>query len=526
MATAHFQGLSSALHFGLLGIGSFFGSFFILGHVKADDNARYIVHFKEGSHAEVRNAIYTARGNVRHQIHSMNAVAIDATQAGAQQLLTNKDVAKVELDLKRYPLALVTASTGAPYQVGQMVPYGISMVQANQLPSVDANAANRKICIIDSGLDRAHEDLSGNAMTGEFDSGTGWWYLDENHHGTHVAGTIAAINNSGVGVVGVNPNKKIKLHIVKVFGANGWAYSSSLAAAANKCKAAGANVISMSLGGPGFSSAENTAFDNLAKAGILLVAASGNDGNTAVSYPAGYTSVISVGAVNETRQWASFSQFNNKVELAAPGVGVYSSVPTGKGKETSLVFASKPVTVGQMDGSPKKSVSAAVSDFGTGSSINAAVRGKICLIQRGTIDFALKVKNCQNSGGVGAIVYNNVAGGFTGTLGSTVTAIPSLTVSNTDGAAIKAKLGLSATLKVGTSNYAYYDGTSMATPHVAGVAALVWSYFPTCTAAQLRISLDLSALDLGSAGRDVKFGYGLVQAKTAYDRIKAKGCGK
>jgi subtilisin family serine protease len=78
---------------------------------------------------------------------------------------------------------------------------------------------------------------------------------------------------------------------------------------------------------------------------------------------------------------------------------------------------------------------------------------------------------------------------------------------------------------VKATNYAYYDGTSMATPHVSAVAALVWSYFPQCSAAQLRSSLDKSALDLGAAGRDVKYGFGLVQAKAAYDRIKSQGCG-
>lgn len=522
MATAHFQRITSALNFGLLGL----TSFFMAGHAKADEHGRYIVHYKDGAHAEVRSAIVHARANVRQQIHSMNAVAIDASKTGVQELLRNKEVGKVELDLKRYPLALVTAATGSPYQVGQLVPYGLALVQANQLPSGDANAMNRKICIIDSGVDRAHEDLNGNTMTGEYDPGSGWWYSDENQHGTHVAGTIAAMNNSGVGVVGIAPNRKIKLHIVKVFGAKGWAYSSSLTAAANKCRAAGANVISMSLGGTGFSSAENSAFDALAKAGILLVAASGNDGNTARSYPAGYASVISVGAVNENKQWASFSQYNSKVELSAPGVGVISTIPMGKGNEMSLMFANNMLTVGKMTGSANKAATAAVADFGLGSATNSAMRGKICLILRGTVDFATKVRNCQNSGGVGAIVYNNAAGGFTGTLGSAVTAIPSLTVSNTDGALIKARLGQSATIKVGTSNYAYYDGTSMATPHVAGVAALVWSYFPTCTAAQMRTSLQLGALDLGTTGRDVKYGYGLVQAKVTYDRIKTKGCGK
>lgn len=87
-------------------------------------------------------------------------------------------------------------------------------------------------------------------MQDKKDTGTGWWYNDGDGHGTHVAGTIAGVNNPGTGVVGVLPNKKIKLHIVKVFAADGdWAYSSTLASAAKQCGRAGANVISMSLGG-------------------------------------------------------------------------------------------------------------------------------------------------------------------------------------------------------------------------------------------------------------------------------------
>jgi subtilisin family serine protease len=118
-----------------------------------------------------------------------------------------------------------------------------------------------------------------------------------------------------------------------------------------------------------------------------------------------------------------------------------------------------------------------------------------------------------------------VSGGFEGTLGGSVTAIPSVTVSNTDGASLKTQLGQSATVAVRRSSYAYYSGTSMATPHVSGVAALVWSYFPSCTGNQIRATLGKSALDLGTAGRDTRFGYGLVQARAAYDRIRAVGCG-
>ena len=152
--------------------------------------------------------------------------------------------------------------------------------------------------------------------------------------------------------------------------------------------------------------------------------------------------------------------------------------------------------------------------------------GKVCLIQRGTYDFATKVSNCQASGGLGAVIYNNAAGGFGGTLGTTVTSIPSVTASDVEGAAMKNQLGQNATVAVAPTSYAYYDGTSMATPHVSAVAALVWARNLGCTAAQLRTSLNLSAQDLGTVGRDTKYGHGLVQAKAADDRIKARGCGK
>jgi subtilisin family serine protease len=198
----------------------------------------------------------------------------------------------------------------------------------------------------------------------------------------------------------------------------------------------------------------------------------------------------------------------------------------GTGVDTALTVGSTHYASSAMDGSPVKTATAPLADFGIGDTVDTTVSGKVCLIQRGTIDFATKVTNCQNSGGVGAIVYNNVAGSFSGTLGTTVTTIPSLTASDTDGAAMKTQLGQSATVAVKASNYGYFDGTSMATPHVSAVAALVWSYFPSCTGAQIRTSLDNSALDLGAAGRDTRYGYGLVQAKAAYDRIKALGCGK
>lgn len=496
-----------------------------LSPAHAADTTRVIVAFKPGAAASVKAAVAAARGNVKQEITGMDAMAVEVPSQALNGLARNPNVQYVEPDELRYALALDTPSTGTPYATGQKVPYGIGMVQADQFSTQDQSS--RKVCIIDSGYDRNHEDLSaGTNVTGEYDAGTGWWYTDENHHGTHVAGTIAALNNANKGVVGVNSNGSLKLHIVKVFGAAGWAYSSTLATAANKCKAAGAHIISMSLGGARSNRTEQRAFDSLYAGGILNIAAAGNDGTSALSYPAGYSSVVSVAAIDQNKAWATFSQFNTKVELAAPGVGVLSTVPMNSGSNSALSVGSTVYAPGGMDGSPRGTVSAPLADFGLGSSAAAGtMTGKVCLIQRGTVDFATKVSNCQASGGVGAIVYNNAAGGFGGTLGTTVTTIPSVTASDTEGAAMKLQLGQTATLAVTPASYAYYDGTSMATPHVSAVAALVWSRNLNCTAAQLRSSLTKSAQDLGTAGRDTKFGFGLVQAKAADDRIKSRGCG-
>lgn len=488
----------------------------------AADNARVIVGFKAGASANGKAAIAAVGGNEMLDLAAINATAADIPAKALNGLRNNPHIEFVEEDSKRFPTALTTPSTGTPYQLGQQVPYGIAMVQADQLP--DTYASNRALCIIDSGIDLAHEDLHGNQVTGNTNPGTGAWYTDELHHGTHVAGTIAAINNAGVGVVGVNPGRQLNLHIVKVFGAEGWAYTSTLIAAANKCGAAGANVISMSLGGDAPSIAEERAFDGLAKRGVLSVAAAGNDGNSSQSYPAGYPSVMSIGALDQNKQIASFSQFTSKVELAAPGVQVLSTVPMGSARAATLTVGATAYAPIAMDGSPVATVTAPLADFGLGTATNAAMAGKVCLIMRGSITFAAKVLNCQASGGLGAVVYNNVTGGLSGTLGGTVTNIPSVGVSNTEGASLLAKLGQPAALGVIATNYALYNGTSMATPHVSAVAALVWSYFPRCSAGQIRSTLNKTALDLGAPGRDPYYGYGLVQARAAYDRLRNLGC--
>lgn len=485
---------------------------------EANDNRYWVVfrQFEPGAADTVRRA----GGRIARQLPQVGAVAAYLPPKVAEALARQPNVLRVERDARRYLMA-------------QSTPYGIPMVQADQLSF--AGAANTTVCIIDSGYYLGHEDLPSDSsmVTGTNDAFAGLWNQDGDGHGTHVAGTIAALTNS-VGVLGVMPNGNLKLHIVRVFDdAGNWAYSSDLVAALAVCRNNGANVVNMSLGGPVPTVTEQTAFQNAYDAGVLSVAAAGNDGTTALSYPASYTSVISVAAVDSSKVVATFSQKNAQVELAAPGVSVESTVPYQDG---SLTVDGVTYTAYSMEFATRTAgISAPLVDGGYCASSDAGWSGKMVLCKRGsgdgsTISFATKVQNVKTGGGAGAVVYNNVPGGFTGTLGSPID-LPAVSISQADGEFLIAnKLGVSATL-VSTivepaSGYAPFNGTSMATPHVAGVAALVWSLKPACTNAQIRAALQSTAEDLGAPGRDNSYGYGLIQAKAAHDHLTVNPCGK
>ncbi len=150
----------------------------------------------------------------------------------------------------------------------------------------------------------------------------------------HCAGTIAAIGNNGKGVVGVIPNADttsgIKLHIGKGLNDSGSGSSAGVVAAVVDCVAKGANVISMSLGGGGYSNSESSTYEDIyLNDDVLIIAAAGNGGNSGLSYPASYPSVMSVAAVDSNENRASFSQYNEQVEISGPGVGVRSTIPGG-----------------------------------------------------------------------------------------------------------------------------------------------------------------------------------------------------
>ena len=472
-----------------------------------------------------RGATTAAGGIVVQELARQGSVVALLSDEGAARLQADPEVERVEPDYRRYPQA-------------ETKPYGITMVQADDAFFVaHPTTSNSMVCIIDSGYQAAHEDLadvlpSGSTITGTQNAGTGNWYEDSCGHGSHVAGTISALGGNDVGVLGVNSNGAVNLHIQKVFNGSacGWSYASDLVSAVNNCVFAAQQaqkwmVISMSLGGGGNVPTEDAAFQAAYDAGYLPVAAAGNDGISVMSYPAAYASVMSVAAVDSTGAAASFSNFSVDVEIAAPGVDVLSSTP----------FAPVGLTVGTgtwagsaVTGAAAVNATGVLVDGGYCQTANSAWLSKLVLCKRGSpnttsVTFATKAARVKTGGGVGVIIFNDQPGALSGTLLPSTSTLPVIALSDVDGAAALQVVGSAAQLTSGGigNGYEYYSGTSMATPHVSGVAALIWGLLPNRSAAQVRQALTSSALDLGAPGRDVHYGYGLVQAKAAYDALLA-----
>ena len=188
-----------------------------------------------------------------------------------------------------------------------------------------------RVSIIDTGIDRAHVDLlnkvqgcaSAVAAIGVVTNGT---CSDDNLHGTHVAGTVAAHTGNGLGVAGTAPDAQ--LAICKALNAAGVGFVTDIAACIDwSWRTAGAKIISMSLGAEEGTSTEERAVKNAHAAGVLIIAAAGNGYDAAPNYPAYYPEVMSVASFNQAGAISDFSTCNSDVEIAAPGEDIWSTFP-------------------------------------------------------------------------------------------------------------------------------------------------------------------------------------------------------
>jgi subtilisin family serine protease len=304
-----------------------------------------------------------------------------------------------EPDLRVSAAALPNDPFFIPYQWDKWVMY------ADQAWDVDSGSMDVKVAVVDEGCDYRHPDLAGDFKNGELgydfigndnDPAPDDPGIPESFHGTHVAGIIAATRNNNVGIAGWS---LVQLLAVRVLNDSGSGTTDVVASGIRWATDHGARIINMSLVSTSSSTPLEQACQYAAQAGVVIVAASGNDGQEAVGYPAALSECIAVGATSTYSRLSSYSNYGAEQELVAPGDTILSCVPGG--------------------------------------------------------------------------------------------------------------------------NYGWAWGTSMAAPQVSGVAALVLAKNWGLSAAQVRAVLDASAIDMGVGGRDIQYGYGLVNAKRAVDLAAA-----
>ena len=343
---------------------------------------RVLIGFKQRPGLAERELVTAAGGKIRYFYHLIPAIAAAVPEQAIVGLRANPRVTHVHLDGRVYAIDLELDNT-----------WGVARIGAGTVHAYN-KGTGVKVAVLDTGIDYNHPDLDANYKGGyDFVNGDPD-PMDDNGHGTHVAGTIAAEDND-IGVVGVAP--EAHLYALKVLDETGAGYWSDVIAALQWAVDNGMQIVNMSLGGTGTSDVEaacQAAYD----AGLLLVAAAGNSGNSPgrgdnISDPAAYESVIAVAATDQNDNRARWSSTGAALELSAPGVDINSTLLGG--------------------------------------------------------------------------------------------------------------------------GYGEKSGTSMASPHVAGTAALVWVAYPNWTNADVRYQLQTTADDLGDPGWDPLYGYGLVDADEA-----------
>jgi len=504
-------------------------------------NQAYYVRYEPGQKMDAIVQIEAGGGVIDYDLSQWQLLAISIPESSVSRLNTTPSISFSE----RVPV----------YEpAGEQYPYGLDSVQALDVWDFDRDGildpgaptgSGIKVCIIDTGILDTHKDLAATNSSGISQIDGEAWNETISGHGTNVAGIVAA-NMQGEGLAGVAPG--VDLFMVKIFNNNGgWVDGqSNLGAAAKSCIDNGASIISMSLKGDP-SEAEEFIFKGIYEdEGVLSVAAAANDGDSSgsvddYSYPASYDSVISVAAITSADTHATYSNENDQVELAAPGSGVMSiwpvpengSIPFGRVIDDELVVHFASYLLQSAPGT--KSGNLVDGGLCRGEDMSDDWNGKIVLCQRDTLLFRELVGNAEAKGAIATIIIYSEPGQMVGTLATATSIGPVVMVTQESGAYLKAsKLGTVATVESGDGSdplpgpggYLGLTGTSMAAPHVAGTAALLWDVCPALDNEELRQLLRKTAYNLGDDdGWDMSFGYGLVQAFDGWHHCQAADLG-
>ncbi len=515
-----------------------------------DGREPFLVRYRSGERVRPA-AIERMGGEVTARFRLVPAVAARLTAGERTALEQDPDVEAIEPDVELRALG-VPVSTGSVEEYTQ----ALRQVQAprvwdaNEDGTLDPGAPTGegvRVCVLDSGLDARHPELKVPYAAGHdfldgdeepSDHSEDGWGLG---HGTHVAGVLAAQLASGgkplpgmspQGMVGVAPG--VELLIGRVVDVKERTHASLLLSAVEWCQQQGARIITLSLGSP--QPLGRTLEEGLraaADAGVLFIAAAGNDSGAGfeapLSYPAAYPSVLAVGAVDGQEQVASFSNRGEALSLVAPGVDVVSSVNLQAVTAPTLEAGGQTYTTRSLYFASAGDVTGELVDCGRGEFDGCrrnTCEGFIAYVRLLPGNSPSHLALTAMRQGARAILFGvneSMSESWEIELeGPGFAWVPAVAVGQEDHAALRAHVGKPVHLRLEGVDYARFSGTSMAVPHVAGAAALVWSKRPTLTGAQVRGLLEATAKDLGPAGHDAHHGHGLVQAWAALEALQSQ----
>jgi thermitase len=384
------------------------------------------------------------------------------------------------------------------------------------------------VAVIDTGMKMTHNDLKDNLWS-NLGGDHGYDFVnsdtdptDDEGHGTHVAGTIGARGNNALGTTGVC--WRVQLMAVKVLDSTGSGSTSNVIAGVQYAVANGAKIINMSLGGSSFDTAYLNAVNAAGAAGVLVVVAAGNSGtnvNVSPSYPCSFATanLICVGAVDQKFAIASFSNYSTtSVDIGAPGTNVLSSARSlwgvtqtlslapGAWTSNNANFAATTTYLQNPAGWNGVTEYAADADDQTYSTFNMSgtVSGLMYFKLRGASESGLDLLSFYVAAGAGDPILpgnlvDQISGTSNGLLASEIFEIPAC--ANQVNCTVGLRLTSNATVQnigfriesiqvdtlVGSNNGTdSLNGTSMASPHIAGLAALVKAYNPLFTAADIK----------------------------------------
>ncbi|MFC2131189.1 S8 family peptidase [Bacteroidota bacterium] len=293
---------------------------------------RKIVVLRKGvGQNSVAALVNTKGGKVHKQYTIINAMSIRLPEKASEKALAaitkHADVLRIDNDIvvSAPPPGKKPPKDPPEPPPTEVIPWGIDRIDADlawdDVYGGVSSVVTIKVGILDTGIDLDHPDLQDNIATGINIISTRKNENDDNGHGTHVAGTIAAVDNE-IGVIGVA--HQVSLYGVKVLDRKGNGYLSDLISGLEWCVNNNIDVINMSLSATVDEQSFHDAIMATYNAGITMVCAAGNDYGS-VAYPAKYSETIAVSATDINDAFASFSNKGPEIDVAAPGVNIYST---------------------------------------------------------------------------------------------------------------------------------------------------------------------------------------------------------